>query len=187
MTVYRVESYMVRAVDPRVLKEGTLGRQRADAISSRGLIDTDARRRRTLPLRGAAISFAVTVILVACGGPGVSLGPSSPPASPLASQTTFASASILLVATDPDCDGGQTVSGDIDRPAGAPIDPIQSLLKDFEGVLTTDQLVLGSYQGRPAVIVTRDQRVVFIGSFGQDGRIYQYVGCAAAGIQVGGT
>ena len=118
------------------------------------------------------------------GSPGASPAPGSLPASPIASATTFASPRSAL-AGGPECDAGQIVRGDIDRPAGARRS-VQGLLADFKGVLATDQLVLGSYQGRPAVIVTRDQQVIFIASYGQDGRTYQYVGCAAA-IEVVGT
>jgi hypothetical protein len=79
------------------------------------------------------------------------------------------------------------VSGDIDRFAGTQTDPIAALQDEFEGLLTTDGVALGSYEGRPAVVVTRDQRVVFVGSYGQDGRIYQYTGCVEAGIKPSGT
>jgi hypothetical protein len=118
--------------------------------------------------------------------------PSSPVTSPLAvasgpSQASSAALPTTAEVRGPDCGGGQRVGGDIDRFAGQPIDVVEALEQDFDGVLATDQLALGSYEGRPAVIVIRDQRVVFIGSYGQDGRIYQYTACLAAAITVRGT
>jgi hypothetical protein len=120
-----------------------------------------------------AIALVAVVLLSACGS-AATPAPSSPP------MPSPAEAAGL------DC-AGQVVSGDIDRFAGTQTDPIAALQDEFEGLLTTDGVALGSYEGRPAVVVTRDQRVVFIGSYGQDGRIYQYTGCVEAGIKPSGT
>ena len=127
--------------------------------------------RASPPTRAVAL---VAVVLLSACGTAATPTPSSPP------TPTPAEAAGL------DC-AGQVVSGDIDRFAGTPIDPIAALQDEFEGLLTTDGVALGSYEGRPAVVVTRDQQVVFIGSYGQDGRIYQYTGCVEAGIKPSGT
>jgi hypothetical protein len=67
------------------------------------------------------------------------------------------------------------------------MDVAEALERDFEGIMPGDAVVLGSYQGQRAVIVVRAQAVVFIGSYGQDGRVYQYTSCEPAGIKPRGT
>jgi hypothetical protein len=117
-----------------------------------------------------AIALLPILFLSACGT-AASPTPVSPP---------FTSAEAVAL----ECAGGQVVGGDIDRAVSTPVDPIAALQQEFEGVRTTDGFTLGLYEGRPAVVVTRDQRVVFIGSYGQDGRVYQYTGFVDAGIRL---
>jgi hypothetical protein len=133
---------------------------------------------------GGPSTIAGALLLVALVTACASAGASLAPGSPMTSDTPLPS---IAQVTGLDCSGGPVVSGDIDRAAGTAIDVVQGLNQDFEGLLATDELAVGLYEGRPAVIVSRDQRVAFIGSYGQDGRIYQYTMCAAAAIKVRGS
>lgn len=127
-----------------------------------------------------ASALLLAALLTACGGPGSSPAPGSPTKSPAPLPS-------IAEVTGLDCGDGPAVSGDIDRAAGMAIDVVQALNQDFEGLTATDELAVGFYEGRPAVIVTRDERVVFIGSYGRDGRIYQYTACVAAAITLRGS
>jgi hypothetical protein len=144
------------------------------------------------PVRGRWLTTAVmivsfAVLLVGCAGPAgspaMTSGVSSPePVAPGSPEPASSPLDVGVVA-GLGCGSGSSTGGDIDRPAGPSLDVAVALGQDFEGILASDAIVLGSFEGRRAVIVVRDQAVVFIGNYGEDGRIYQYTTCEPAGIK----
>lgn len=160
---------------------------------------------RQRPLCQLILSTAL--VLAGCAGPGGSpattAGVSSPvpvspasspvepptpvPVSPAAPGPAASGLEDVGVVAGLGCGSGSSTGGDIDRPAGPSQDLATALGQDFEGILASDAIVLGSFEGRRAVIVVRDGTVVFIGSYGQDGRVYQYTTCEPAGIRPRGS
>lgn len=160
---------------------------------------------RQRPISPLVLSIAV--VLAGCAGPGGSpamtagvssplpVAPASPtpvaptpvPVSPAPSGPAASGLEDVGVVAGLGCGSGSSTGGDIDRPAGPSQDVATALGQDFEAILASDAIVLGSYEGRRAVIVVRDQVVVFIGNYGQDGRVYQYTTCEPAGIKPRGS